>query len=201
SSNCYRAGFIKKLFPAARIRFVLLARNPMASINGLMEGWLSRGFFSRNIGAIKELGIKGYSTPEKPWSLDWWKFDLPPGWAGYSRKTLEEVCAFQWLSANEQILKDSDNGVFEEKLSIKYEDLLAPSSLSREIKKILDLAGLTDLDIAAGSAAARHVMSVSAPRPGKWLKRERALLPLVSGRVKAAAERLGYDPEEAKKWP
>jgi hypothetical protein len=44
-------------------------------------------------------------------------------------------------------------------------------------------------------------MSVSAPRPGKWLKRERALLPLLPGRVEAAAARLGYDPAEAKKWP
>lgn len=201
SSNCYRSGFIKKLFPAARFRFVLLARNPMAAISGLMDGWLSRGFFSYDVGGIKKLAIKGYSTPEKPWTLNWWKFDLPPGWAGYAEKTLEEVCAFQWLSANEQILKDSGLGVFGEKLAVRYEDLLAPGTLAGEMKKILAFAGLADLDLAAGPAAARPVMAVSAPRAGKWLARERALLPLLQGRVESAAAKLGYDPGEAKRWP
>lgn len=197
SSNCYRAGFIKKLFPAARYRFLLLARNPMASINGLMDGWLSSGFFSRSVGHIAKLGIKGYSAPGKPWSSLWWKFDLPPGWAAYARKPLEEVCAFQWLSANERILEDSAAGVFREKLPVRYEDLLSPS-LGHELKKILDFAGLEAHDLIAG--AARPVMAVAAPGPGKWLKRERLLLPLCSGKIKNTAARLGYDPEEPEKW-
>ncbi|MBU2574743.1 MAG: sulfotransferase [Elusimicrobia bacterium] len=200
SSNCYRSGFVKKLFPAARFRFILLARNPMASINGMMDGWLSRGFFSRNLGAIAGLDIKGYRAPAHPWTSAWWKFDLPPGWARYTGKTLGEVCAFQWLSANEHILKDSGLGVFEEKLSVKYEELLSRSSLSRELEKILDFAGLRTCELAGGPAAARPVMAVTAPRPGKWLKRKRRLLPLCSGKVKAAAARLGYDPEEPEKW-
>lgn len=198
SSNCYRAAFVKKLFPAARCRFLLLARNPVASINGLMDGWLSRGFFSRDVGSAAKLAIKGYTAPGKPWSSRWWKFDLPPGWAGFAHKPLEEVCAFQWLSANERILKDSASGLLEETLRIKYEDLLAPASLAGELGKILDFAGLKDCALAAG--AARPIMSVTAPRPGKWLARRELLLPLCSGKIKDAAAKLGYDPEEAEKW-
>ncbi|MFH1618493.1 MAG: sulfotransferase [bacterium] len=201
SSNCYRIGFIKKLFPAARFRFILLARNPMASINGMMDGWLSHGFFSHDLGSITRLGINGYSMPEKPWTLRWWKFDLPPGWAGYTDKPLEEVCAFQWQSANDRILKDSDNGVFEKKLSLRYEDILSPSSLSHEINRIFDFAGLAYSDIAGGAAPARHVMSITAPQPHKWLRHRHRLMPLCSGAVEATAARLGYNPKEAEKWP
>lgn len=200
SSNCYRSGFVKKLFPAARFRFILLARNPLASINGLMDGWLSRGFFSRNLGAIAGLGIKGYCASAQPWTSAWWKFDLPPGWAPYARKTLEDVCAFQWLSANEHILKDSDLGAFEEKLGVKYENLPARPSLSRELKKILAFAGLRERELAGGPACARPVMAVTAPRSGKWLGRRQKLLPLCSGKIRTTAARLGYDPEEAEKW-
>ncbi|OGS56072.1 MAG: hypothetical protein A3J79_14130 [Elusimicrobia bacterium RIFOXYB2_FULL_62_6] len=198
SSDCYRAGFVKSLFPAARCRFLLLARNPLASISGLMDGWNSGGFFSRDVGRVAKLSIKGYTAPDKPWSSSWWKFDLPPGWAGFAGKPLEEVCAFQWLSANEQILRDADSGLLGEKLRVRYEDLLAPASLARELGKILDFAGLAARDLAAG--AARPVMSVTAPKPGKWLRRKSLLLPLCSGKIRAAAERLGYDPGEAEKW-
>lgn len=198
SSNCYRAGLIKKLFPEARYKFLLLARNPMASINGLMDGWLSPGFFSRSVGHIAMLLIKGYSAPGKPWSSRWWKFDLPPGWAAYARKPLEEVCAFQWLSANERILEDSNSGALGARLSVRYEDLLSPSSLGYELKKILDFAGLQAHDLTSG--AARPVMAVTAPGPGKWLKRKRLLLPLCTGAIKDTAARLGYDPEEPEKW-
>lgn len=198
SSDCYRTGLIKKLFPRARYRFLLLARNPLASVNGLMDGWLSTGFFSRDVGHIAKLGIKGYSEPGKPWSSRWWKFDLPPGWAAYTREPLEEVCAFQWLSAIERILEDSDSGVFGEKRRVRYEDLLSCPSLGHELKKMLDFAGLEGHDLTAG--AARPVMAVTSPGPGKWLKRKRRLLPLCSGKIKETAARLGYDLEEAEKW-
>jgi hypothetical protein len=201
SSNCYRTAFVKRLFPAAEFRFVLLARNPLASINGMMEGWLSSGFFSQNVGGVAGLDIKGYSAPDRPWASNWWNFDLPPGWARYTNKTLEEVCAFQWLSANEQILDDAENGVFGEKLGVKYEDLLDSSSLTGEIKKILEFAGLENRDIVSGYSPARPVMAVTAPRSGKWLGRREKLLPLCAGAVKSAAEKLGYDPEEAEQWP
>lgn len=201
SSNCYRGGFIKKLFPAARFRFVLLSRNPMAAMNGLMDGWLSRSFFSRDLGGVAALAIKGYSSPAKPWTCRWWKFDLPPGWARYCAKTLAEVCAFQWASANRSILADSASGLLGKTLRVRYEDLLAAAPLERELRRISDFAGLPADGAAAGRAAA-PVMAVTPPRPHKWLSRKDELLPFCASRgLRAVASELGYDLNRAEELP
>ncbi len=201
SSNCYRAGFLKKLFPAARFRFVRLSRNPMAAISGLMDGWLSRGFFSRDLAGIAELDIKGYSVPEKPWTRSWWKFDLPPGWAEYRGKALPEVCAFQWLSANRSIFADASAGLLGKTIGVRYEDLLEPVALGRELERIREFAGLPE----GGSDAARRaapVMAVTNPRPHKWLKRKDELLPFCSSReVAEISSELGYDLKSAELLP
>lgn len=201
SSNCYRAGFIKKLFPSARFRFVLLSRNPMAAVNGLMDGWLSTGFFSHDLGEIAELDIKGYSVPSKLWTRKWWKFDLPPGWAEYRGKTLAEVCAFQWISANRRILGDSSSGLLGETIRVRYEDLLEPASLRRELGKILGFAGLP-ADGTAGGRSSVPVMAVSSPRPYKWLKRKDELLPLGSSlELREISLKLGYELRDAERLP
>lgn len=193
SSNCYRAGFIQKLFPSARFRFVLLSRNPMAAVSSLMDGWLSGGFFSHDVGGITELAIKGYTEPEKGWTRRWWKFDLPPGWARYRAGTLAEVCAFQWASANRRILADSASGLLGETMRVRYEDLPEPASQRRELRRVMDFAGLPG-EAAAGKRAAAPVMAVTPPRPHKWLKRKTELLPLCSEReLRAVSLELGYE--------
>jgi hypothetical protein len=201
SSNCYRAEFIKKLFPGARFRFVRLARNPMAAVSGLMDGWQSGGFFSHDLGGIAELGIAGYSSPAAPWTGNWWKFDLPPGWADYCRKPLAEVCAFQWLSANRRILEDSAAGLLGEPLRVRYEDLLEPARLRLELARIAAFAGLRP-DGAAAGRSADPVMAVTRPRPHKWLKRKEELLPLCASReLREVSSELGYDLDGAEGLP
>ena len=81
-----------------------LIRDPVASVTGLMSGWLHHGFHKHRLpdGA---LAIERYTLPDRPWTTAWWKFDLPPGWDRYTHRSLEEVCAFQWISANEHILR------------------------------------------------------------------------------------------------
>jgi hypothetical protein len=201
SSNCYRAELLKRFFPAARYRFILLARNPMGAVNGLLDGWLSRGFFSRDVGDILPLSIDGYSSPEKPWSRRWWKFDLPPGWSAYAGKPLAEVCAFQWTAANSRILRDSAAGVFGESLPLRYEDLLDAAGLKRSVAGAAGFAGLASGGPDPAAAAGKPVMSVIPPRRGKWLARRAALLPLLSGPAAEISAALGYDPKEIEKWP
>jgi hypothetical protein len=107
SADCYRLPFLKTIFPNAEISIIYLARNPFGSVNGLYDGWLYRGFFSHNLQAILKsrkqmLGIAGYSD-RHAWGKWWWNYDLPPGWQDYIKKRLEEVCAFQWYSANNAV--------------------------------------------------------------------------------------------------
>lgn len=103
-SNAYRLDFLRTLFPNAEIAVIHLIRDPVASITGLMSGWLHHGFFKHRMpdGA---LNIDRYTRPDTPWTSAWWKFDLPPDWQRYAHRPLEEVCGFQWTSANEHIAR------------------------------------------------------------------------------------------------
>ena len=102
--RAYRLDFLRALFPNAEITVLHLIRDPVASVTGLMSGWLHHGFHKHRLpdGA---LAIERYTRRERPWTAAWWKFDLPPQWGGFTRRPLEEVCAFQWISANEHILR------------------------------------------------------------------------------------------------
>ena len=67
-------------------------------------GWLHHGFHKHRLPG-GSLGIERYTRPDRPWTAAWWKFDLPPGFDRYTHRPLQEVCALQWLSANEHILQ------------------------------------------------------------------------------------------------
>jgi len=103
-SNAYRLDFLRALFPNAEITVLHLIRDPTASVTGLMSGWLHHGFFKHRMPA-GTLDIARYTRPDRPWTAAWWKFDLPPDWQHNVHRPLEEICALQWLSANEHILR------------------------------------------------------------------------------------------------
>ncbi|HXS99180.1 MAG TPA: hypothetical protein VN915_00730, partial [Elusimicrobiota bacterium] len=199
SSDCYRMWLVRRLFPNAEFRFVVLTRNPAAAISGLADGWLSDGFYSQNVGRFAPLDISGYSRADRPWTRTWWNFDLPPGWAGLRGGALEDVCAHQWASANEHILRDSARGVVDDALRVRYESFLEAASLSRELGRIFEFAGLDPARALDRGAA--PVMSVTPPAPQKWRKRRDALAPRVAGaRVAELARELGYDPSRWEEW-
>ncbi len=201
SADCYHMWMVRRMFPKARFKFVILTRNPAGAISGLMDGWLSDGFYSQNLGEISPLDITNYSRADRPWTKKWWNFDLPPGWADVRSKSLEEVCALQWSSANAHILKDAARGVVADSISVRYESFLEAGSLARELERIFAFAGLS-----AGRApergAAPRIMSVTPPAAQKWRKRRDALAPIVSGgAVASLAGQMGYEPKAWENWP
>lgn len=200
SSDCYRLWLTRRLFPNARFKFVVLARNPAAAINGLIDGWLSDGFYSQNLGDIAALDVQGYSRDDRPWTRQWWNFDLPPGWAQVRNRPLEDVCARQWLSANQHILSGIRSGLIEERLDVRYESFLEPRSLAATLRAIVQFAGLPgDPTVSVGSIPA--VMSVTPPAPQKWRKRRDVLAGLVQdGEIAALAREFGYDPDRWESW-
>ena len=180
SSNCYRVALLKTLFPDAEIQFVLLRRNPAAGINGLMDGWTSPRFQSHDLSHLTELRIRGYSSEERAGSRAWWKFDLPPGWKQRTACSLEEVCAFQWSSANRRIL--DENG-----LVVHYENLLAYSKHDKASVRWPDSLPV--------------VMGVHPPREKKWLERRDQILPIIqNSEVTELAARMGYDVRQWKEF-
>ena len=191
SSNAYRIQFLKTLFPHSEFRWIVLARNPASSINGLIDGWQSNAFHAHNVGRFTTLKIRGYSDTF-PYGEHWWKFDLPPGWSEYQRADLPEVCAFQWRSAYWRILKDVGH-TGEQVLHVKFEDLLNPERGCSELERIFEFVQSPPLKV-PDLTSTRPVMASKAPSPARWRQREHEIWPLIqSTAVREIAERLGYD--------
>jgi hypothetical protein len=206
--DCYRMNLIEKLFPGADIRIIHLTRNPAASANGICDGWLHRGFFSHNLkpyfdgcSDLKGLRIKGYSDLY-PFGRYWWNFDLPEGWQVVIEKDLVEVAAFQWYSANREILQYLSRGD-RKHLTVRYENIIRdPGSRTREFEAMLafmdmppdqlPLLGLSDLPV---------VQSTHLPQPYRWKKRPDLLARLLEDpRIVGMADRLGYKKDNIEEW-
>lgn len=210
SIDTYRMDWMRNIFPNARLKIIYLVRNPLASINGLYDGWLYRGFFSHNLKSflgsgkvkLRELRIKSYSDRYE-WARWWWKYDLPRGWQDYAQRSLEEVCAFQWYSAQECIHKYlADNKA--SYCLIKYEDIIKDlNSRFMEIEKIINFIGMAGKVTAEklGLEKMPVVQATRLPRAYRWQEKKDILLPLLDNRrISSMAERFGYDKENPGQW-
>jgi hypothetical protein len=198
--------FLEKLFPGADFKIIHLTRNPAASINGLYDGWLHRGFFSHNLSAILKarnttLNIAGYSECHE-WGKWWWKYDLPPGWEGYTKKRLEEVCAFQWYSANKTLI-DYFSKNRKKYCRIKYENIIgSPDSRKKEMETVVKFMGL-NLGVIGGLDFGNLpvVQATEAPEPYRWKKRQDSILPLLDDQgISDIAEELNYSKDNIGEW-
>jgi hypothetical protein len=209
SVDCYRMRFIERLFPAAELKIIYLTRNPAASINGLYDGWLHRGFFSHNLGflfgnkafGLTSLEISGYSD-KYPWGRQWWNYDLPSGWQDHAKKRLEEVCGFQWYSANKSAKLYLDE-TGRKCCRVRCEDLfLSKGSLKVELEKIADFIGLGR--DAAKNAEVENLPVVQAsekPENCRWKKRKDIILPVIDApAVSEMSANLGYNKNKMGEW-
>jgi hypothetical protein len=193
-SDAYRIGLYEQLFPNAQVRYLHLARNFAASVNGLMDGWLSpTGFHAHDMRRHGvALAIGGYSDVCAG-GRHWWKFDLPPGWRAYTGAPLEEVCLHQWLSCHRHI---ADSGVAA--LPLHFESFLADPA--RVLDRACEWIGLEPLAPQQGTSLPL-TMATEAPAPGRWRKRAHLLLPMAQRpEVAGMMHALGYGmaPEQ---WP
>jgi hypothetical protein len=194
--NGYRVAFLAGLFPASRVRVVHLLRNPGASVNGLVDGWLHHGFF--NCRMPRELAIRGYSD-RGPWGRSWWNYDVPPGWEDVVDAALPQVCALQWRAAHEAAL-DAVDRLGLERHRLRYEDLVgAPEARERAARGLAEWLGIPAEELVPLVVGGLDpVMATAPPRPGRWRAREAALADVLADpRTLAVAERLGYDADPA----
>lgn len=195
-SNAYRLGFLRALFPNARLRVVHLTRNPAASINGLIDGWRHNGFHSHRL--AEPLRIRGYADdhPDDRW---WWKFDLPPGWEAYTDATLAEVCAFQWNSAHRAVLDDLAGGDIEY-VRVRFEDLIR--DIPTRVRTLAELSDRLAIPFDGTFRKAAHqgvqpVVATAPPTPRRWYARSETIKAAVGPEVLTMARRLGYGTEDA----
>lgn len=183
SVNAYRLAMFPKLFGQTQVLHLL--RNPAAAVNGLMDGWLWHGFFSRKVG---DLAISGYSDMV-PWGREWWNFDLPPGWERFRVASLAEVCAFQWASAHAAIINEAEETAYR----VRYEDLLLkPEDTLAEVCSQLRIEELPH--------ELMPVMATKQPERGRWKARSTEILHALRP-YEDICEDLGYPLREALRWP
>lgn len=206
--DCYRMNLVERLFPGADIRIIHLRRNPAATINGIYDGWLHRGFFSHNLqphfdsgGDLRELRIRGYSDLH-PFGRSWWNFDLPEGWQGVADRELVEVCAFQWRSANAEILRYLEGGR-RSSCAVHFEDIIrGAESRLPEFERLLDFMGVAPEQCAALPLAALPVVqSTLPPQLYRWKRREDMIGRVLDApHIREMAETLGYRSDSREEW-
>src|ERR1051325_4882108 len=123
-----------------------------------------------------------------------WQFFLPPGWREYNRASLEEVCAFQWISANRLAL-DAKRGIPENRwIQVRYEDLFErPVEMFRDLFARLDLPFDQALEERCSQLALRPTSIVKgAPQPAKWKEHNPAAIERILPLNRPMMARLGY---------
>lgn len=183
--NTYRVSYLAKAFPDAK--FIYITREWRSNISSLIDGWLSdrrfnfkfRSFYDYN----KRLNIQGY--PGKVW-----KFTNPPGWEEYLDKPLEEVCAFQWISAHKYSMQSFDKLDKSRWVQVKYEDLIAnPEKIIRELCMFIDVP--YEAKLKASSEALPVVSTDSKPDTSKW-KKNADRLAKIERMITETQSKLGY---------
>ena len=192
--DAYRIESLLRIFAGAEIEFVQLTRNPAASINGLIDGWLSPAFFSCRLPG-RPLRIAGYTT-EQAWTQSWWNFDLPPHWPELVDRPLAQVCRDQWAAA-QAAMRQSLQANRIRPLRVRAEQLWDPCTGPGQLRRIFERLRLRPLHL----PAPRIVMATSRPSPSRWRHRQQWILPLLAAGEPAELTRwTGYDLESSDRW-
>lgn len=179
--NCFRISFINKLF--GDCKFIFLKRDGRSNINSLIEGWKLNGKYIRMKDPAIKLNIKGFDGKG-------WNFVMPPGWENYVNKSLEEVCAFQWISSNKAAIEGLKEIEDKRKLSISYEELTEDTYST--IKQICDFIEIPfSSQLRNISYKPPEVNYVSRPQKEKW-KKNAALIEKIYPQIEPVMKELGY---------
>ena len=193
--NTLRLPDLQGLFPDARYDFI--PREGRDNISSMRDGW-RLGRRDGGFGLTQFFGPSPEPVAINGGEFQEWHFFLPPGWRDYNRATLEEVCAFQWTSANRLALDAKGSIPAERWIQIRYEDILDhPIEVFREVFTRLGVPFDARLEAHCASLD-RHPTSVvtGPPRHQKWRERNPEAIGRILDRIRPMMRELGYDPED-----
>ncbi|WP_190294653.1 hypothetical protein [Pseudomonas caricapapayae] len=194
SSDPFRINAMRSLFSEHQVKVARLSRNPLSSINGLMDGWAHHCFWQHDLSV--ELGA------DNPFSG--WCFDLFEGWKDtVSSMSLVEVCSAQWLEPNKLITQAAHSKApNEEWASFKFEDFARSDDGQVDMLKSAAefLFGTGDY-LMVDRFVAPSVNVTEPHKPGRWRKRSDVLMPILkSAQIIDLAREQGYDAEKLSCW-
>ena len=182
SVDAYRVEWLQSIFPNAEVKFIHLTRNPAATINGLIDGWLlNRGFQTHLLGNLQ--------IEEYPRS-DYWNFDLPPNWRNFTKSRLTSVCFNQWEQPHRYIISEAPHA---RTLRLQFEEvLLDPFRSAQRLSRFLDEEMFSFFSI-------HPVMATERPRIFRWKQRERRILSVLNNET--VEDLIGIlDYQDREKW-
>jgi len=162
--NALRIPFLDAAFPDAQ--FIFLSREPRANLASIIEAWK----------AGRWVTYRGLDERPDPWSLL-----LPPGWREMRDKSLPEIAAFQWESANRIALDDLEKLDRSRWTSVTYEDLVAnPRAVIERLAKFIGIGVDAGLEQRLASPLPPSKQTNTPAAADKWRKHQtdiEALLP------------------------
>ena len=189
--NTLRLPYLYQLFPQAR--FVFIHRDGRDNISSMMDGW-RMGRTDGGFGLSQFFGPSPETVAINDGEFSEWHFFLPPGWRDYNRASLEEVCAFQWISANRLALDAAGEIPTAQWIQIRYEDMVErPVEVFREVFARLDIPFTAELEVRCRELDRRPTSIVSGPpQRSKWRQRNPEAIERIAERIRPLMLELGY---------
>ncbi|MEM7255509.1 MAG: sulfotransferase [Pseudomonadota bacterium] len=179
--------YLFSLFPDAM--FVFVKRSPGDNILSLMEGWRRPDEY-----ATWSKGLPGEVRIESGQFRDWCFF-LPEGWREYLSASLAEVCAYQYASMNEAILRAGEAIPAHQWHEVCYESALRdPTTEFRRMFDACDLDFTDVLELHCRTVIERPYNAFSPIKEDKWKDSDDAavIAPHLPS-LESLSQRLGYD--------
>lgn len=193
--NTLRVGYLHALFPQAR--FVFIQRDGRDNVSSMMDGW-RLGRSDGGFGLEKFFGPSPEPVAINAGEFREWHFFLPPGWRDYNRASLEEVCAYQWMTANRLALDGARNIPPAQWITLRYEDIFErPVAMFRDVFDRLGIPFDAPMEERCAGLAARPTSIVKGrPKKQKWKEHNpdaiRRILPMIGPLMRE----MGYDPDD-----
>jgi len=193
--NVLRIPYLYELFPKAK--FVFIHRDGRDNISSMMDGW-RKGRTDGGFGLTQFFGPSPAPVAINNGEFSEWHFFLPPGWREYNNASLEEVCAFQWISANRRAL-DARNSIPEDQwIQIRYEEMVErPVEVFNNIFQRLDVPFDDRLKEICANLDRRPTSIVNGPpQRQKWRKHNPEAIERIMETIRPMMLELGYDPQD-----
>lgn len=189
--NILRIPYLYKLFP--RAHFIYIHRDGRDNISSLMEGWRQRGRFD-----LKQyIGELPTAVEINDGEFNDWCFFLPPEWRAYNRDSLEDVCAYQWITANTLALEASQFIPEQQWIALRYEDIFErPVEMFRTVFERLDIPFTDKLRAHCTSLDEKPTSLVKGPpQKQKWHSQNPQAIEKILPKIRPLMIDLGYDPD------
>ncbi len=193
--NTLRVGYLHKLFPHAK--FVFIHRDGRDNISSMIDGW-RLGRTDGGFGLEKFFGPSPEPVAINGGEFQEWHFFLPPGWRAYNQASLEEVCAFQWISANRLALDAARDVPAAQWIQVRYEDIFErPVEMFRTVFDCLGLPFDARMEAHCAGLAGRPTSIVKgSPRKQKWKESNPEAIERILPQIAPLMREMGYELED-----